>query len=449
MFGTSGVRGSIGETITADLAVAMGRAVATAGADTVVVGRDPRTTGPLLRDALSAGAREAGADVVDLGTVGTPTLARSVAWVDADVGVMVTASHNPPEDNGFKLWTPSGKAIGPDQQRAIEAIVDRDIYEPAAWDEVGRVLDPPGDVEGCHRRILEDAAGDLSGLSVVLDVGNGAGTLTAEALSGAGADVRTLDAQADGRFPGRPSEPTAEALSGLATVVEGTDADLGIAHDGDADRTVAVDETGEVVPGDQLLGVFAREAASAGDWVAVPVDTSVTVEDALDEVNAETVYTRVGDVHVAETVTDEGFVFGGEPSGAYIWPDETLCPDGPLAACRLASIVSERGPLSAVLEDVPEYPIRRENVDVEEPEATMRAVHRITEDRFGDVDDTDGAYVRFEDGWILVRASGTQSLVRVTAEARDPDRADALLKTALDVVERCRKPASEAHQAAE
>jgi phosphoglucosamine mutase len=433
MFGTSGVRGPVGEAVTAPMAVSVGRAVATAGATRVVVGRDARTTGSLLSDALSAGARECGADVVDVGRVSTPTLARAVEWCEADAGVAVTASHNPPDDNGFKLWTDTGRALPPSDQEALAAIVDREAYDLADWDDVGRELAPGVDPERCHRRRLRAVAGELD-LSVVVDVGNGVGRLTADALSRAGASVRTIDAQPDGHFPGRQSEPTAEAVSTLCTTVGATDADLGIAHDGDADRTVAVDESGSYVSGDDLLAVFAREAVGTGDRVAVPVDASLAVADVVTAAGGDVVRTRVGDVHVAAAATAEDVVFGGEASGAFLWPDETLCPDGPYAACRLAALVADRGPLSVLVAGVPDYPIRRESVPVEDREAAMTAVEAAATERFDPVADAEGVSVRTDEGWLLVRASGTEPVVRLTAEATDPDRADDLLAAARDLV---------------
>jgi phosphoglucosamine mutase len=435
MFGTSGIRGPFGETVTADLAVELGRAVGTeTGADRVVVGRDPRTTGALLVDALSAGLRETGVDVIDLGMAATPTVARAVSWRDADAGISVTASHNPARDNGFKLWNPSGQAFDTDQRAAIEAALDNGGFDAAAWDEVGARRSWDEADERHAARLVESANLDDS-LDVVVDVGNGAGGVTADALARLGCSVTTLNAQPDGRFPGRPSEPKAEHLSGLREQVVGTDADLGLAHDGDADRLMAVDETGRFVSGDELLALFARQAAGEGDRVAAPLNTSLLVDDVLAEAGAELVRTKVGDVYVAEAATDDGVVFGGEPSGAWIWPDETLCPDGPQAAVRLAELVAERGPLSEQLAAFDAYPIRRDSVEVADKASVMECVEdRVLAD-YEDVQTLDGVRVETDTGWFLIRASGTQPLVRVTAEGRREADADSLFEEAKEVVE--------------
>jgi phosphoglucosamine mutase len=185
-----------------------------------------------------------------------------------------------------------------------------------------------------------------------------------------------------------------------------------------------------------LLALFATREVSPGDRVAAPVDTSLAVDDALAERDASVTHTRVGDVFVAERLSEPGAVFGGEPSGAWIWPGETLCPDGPLAAVKLVELVSRDGPLSELVAAIDTYPIRRANLEVENRRGLMNQVSEYVAREYDDVSTVDGVRVGFEDGWILIRASGTQPLVRLTAEARDADRADELLARARDVVDR-------------
>ena len=433
MFGTSGIRGPVGETVTADLALSVGRAVATEGYGPVVVGQDTRESGEMLRDAVVAGLRECGADVVELGQVSTPTLARSVGWQDAEAGVMITGSHNPPADNGLKLWTPSGQAFDTDQREAISERIEDDAYDLQPWDGIGAYRRVEEAVEK-HRQALVESVSVSDSFSVLVDVGNGAGGVTVNALLDLGCRVETLNAQPDGRFPGRPSEPTEANCTSLATFVAESDADLGIAHDGDADRMRAVDETGQFIPGDVLLALFARRAVTDGTSVAVPVDTSLLVEDAVSELGGSVVQTRVGDVFVAERAREDDVVFGGEPSGAWIWPNETLCPDGPLAACKLVEIVSREGSQSELVDDIETYPIRRANLDYEDKTQRMERVAAVVRDTYDDVSTIDGVRINVDDGWMLIRASGTQPLIRVTAEARDEDRAESLLESARQLV---------------
>ena len=433
MFGTSGIRGRVGDEVTAGLALSVGRAVASEGYDRVVVGRDVRDSGAMLVDAVSAGLCECGADVVTVGVEATPTVARAIERLEADAGVVVTASHNPATDNGLKLWNPSGKAFGPDQRDAIERRIRDDDYELAAWDGVGDRTGHDG-VRSIHADALTAAIDLEQPLSVVVDLGTGAGGVTAAVLDELGCQVRTLNGQEDGAFPGRPSEPNAETLETLSTLVASTDADVGIGHDGDADRMVAVDETGTFVPKDALLALFASEAAGDGDRVAAPVDTSLAVDDALEAVGASVTRTQVGDVYVAERTTEPDVVFGGEPSGAWIWPEETRCPDGPLAACKLVELVADRGPLSELVAEIEGYPIRRTSIEVTDKEGVMAEVSEAVHDRYGDVETLDGVRVETEDGWFLLRASGTQPLIRVTAEARSAAAAEALFADAQTLV---------------
>jgi phosphoglucosamine mutase len=431
MFGTSGIRGPVGETVTAELALAVGRALGV-DADRVVVGRDPRESGELLTDALAAGLRESGTGVVDLGLAATPTVARAVDWEDADAGVSITASHNPPQDNGIKLWQPSGQAFDEPLREEISERVREEVADLQQWDGLGEREDV--DARERHITALVEAVDIADPPSVVVDVGNGAGGVTVDALQRLGCAVETLNAQPDGSFPGRPSEPTAENCTSLATLVAESDADLGIAHDGDADRMRAVADDGTYLSGDVTLALFARAAASQGEQVAAPVDTSLAVDDHLVDAGVTVTRTKVGDVYVAERVTDDGVAFGGEPSGAWIWPRETLCPDGPLAACKLVELASERS-LSDRAAAVDTYPIRRDSVETDEKAAVMERVAERVTSEYDDVSTLDGVRVDLGDCWFLLRASGTQPLVRITAEARDPDRVDAVFDEARDVLE--------------
>lgn len=435
MFGTSGVRGRVGEDITADTALKIGRALATNGAKTVVLGRDARESGRTLSRAISAGITECGGDVIDVGVQPTPTVARGVVHKGADAGVVVTASHNPAPDNGIKLWTADGRAFGEAANSRITNLIETETFDLAAWDNLGEYHRLDG-MRDHHERALRRSVQLPDDLSVVVDIGNGVGRVTADALHAAGCNVQTLNGQRDGQFPGRPSEPTAANCETACMVVETTEADLGIIHDGDADRMMAIDENGRFVAGDALLALFARREASAGDRVAVPVDTSLLVPDVLATVDAKVTYTPVGDAFVAAETTASDVVFGGEPSGAWIWPEQTKCPDGPLAACTLAALVDTEESLATMVDDLPTYPIRRDSVRTEAKSAIVERVGEIATAEYDDVSTLDGIRVETDAGWFLVRASGTESLVRITAEARDKNDANALFETASDLVKR-------------
>lgn len=434
MFGTSGIRGPLGTVITTDLGVRLGRSLGEWGATHVVIGRDVRPSGAALVDAVAAGLREYGVDVTDVGMAATPTIARSVAWCDADAGVAVTASHNPSTDNGFKCWLPSGRAFGPAEQSSLEGALEGSINPDRIDPRAAPARSRWNAATERHVEAIVAATSVEGEPTVVVDLGNGAGQVCARALDELGCHVHTVNGQPDGRFPGRPSEPTAANCSALREMVPAIGADLGIAHDGDADRMLAVDATGRWIGGDTILGVFATAVAGNGDQVAFPVDTSLAVEDALASVGASAIRTRVGDVFVADQANEPGVVFGGEPSGTWIFPDETLSPDGPLAAARLVSLVSREGSLAELADAIPAYPIRRKAIEVTDKPRVMERVSAVIDELDGDVETIDGVRLATDHGWLLIRPSGTEPIVRLTAEAREEKRADALLETGESVV---------------
>ena len=434
MFGTGGIRGPVGETIGTNLAIRLGRALGSE-ANTVVVGRDVRASGRLLERALVAGIEECGGDVVRTGVESSPTIARSVSWLGGDLGVAVTGSHNPSGDNGFKLWTAAGRAVGRSEYRRIVRRANAGTVSLAPADEIGSTL-RRDDCRDRHRSALLAAFDSLDGLSVVVDLGNGAGRLTADVLDELGCQVLTLNSHPDGTFPGRPPEPTATTCERLGRVVGSTDADLGIAHDADADRMLAVAETGQFVTGDELFALFASVAAEAGRQIAMTVDTSSLVERAVRAAGGTVVRTAVGEMAVAEAMDDPQIVFGGEPSGLWIWGDHTRCPDGHLAACKLAALVRDNGPLSAQREPFRgRYTTRRACLDVDAKYDAIDRIRRRLGGEYNRIDTTDGIRIETDSGWFLIRASGTEPVVRLTADAADPAAADRLFGRARRLVE--------------
>ena len=427
-FGSSGIRGLANVDVTPDLALAVGKVLGELyGAS--ILGRDPRTTGPMLASALAAGLMSAGADAIDAGIVSTPTLARGAS--DYGCGVVVTASHNPASYNGIKIWNPDGMAFDERQQAEIEAALEHGRFRSAAWDQTGTLSSREDLVDRHVEAVLRDV-GSVR-LRVVVDCACGAtATITPRLLREMGCDVLALNAQLDGHFPGRDPEPTEENLGFLASAVRSTGADLGIAHDGDGDRMVALDRNGAYVGGDKLLAIFAKHVGARS--IVVPVDASMLLEDILPK--AKIWRTRVGDVYVAQEIKRRGAEFGGEPSGTWIFPKATLCPDGVYAAAKLVTLVSER-PLDALVRDLPTYPTIRGAIPFE-PARRAAIESRLASSllaMLGEIDTLDGWRVRFDDGWALVRFSGTEPKIRVLAEARDASRAKEIYGTVLSTVQ--------------
>ncbi|WP_407355880.1 phosphoglucosamine mutase [Methanolobus sp. WCC5] len=414
LFGSSGIRGLANIEITVDLALKVGMALGKSK-KTAVIGRDPRVAGEMIELAVISGLMSAGCDVVRVGLVTTPTLAYAAR--NYDCGVMITASHNPAEYVGIKLWNPDGMAFDSAQQEEIESIIEKEDFVYAPWDMVGKVSSYENAVRDHIDMIRSYARG--APVRVVVDCGGGAGgTITPYLLREMGCEVITLNSQLDGYFPARNPEPNDANLWMLKKAVKEFEADIGIAHDGDADRMMAVDENGVFLSGDEMLAIFARYECKekCSPMVVVPVDTSMMVDDALPGSNV--IHTRVGDVYVAEEMKKQKADFGGEPSGSWIFPRISYCPDGIYAAALLVDVVGEKR-LAALREELPEYPTLRSTIACENA-AKQRVMENIRTklQSMGKVSSIDGIRVDMEDGWVLVRPSGTEAKIRITAQAR-------------------------------
>jgi len=432
LFGSSGVRGVVNQEMTPELAAAIGMAVGS-GNRRVVIGMDSRTSGPMLEAAVMSGIMSTGCDAILAGLVTTPTLAEAAR--EMDCGVMVTASHNPPQYGGIKLWNPDGMGFDVAQSDSIEKMVESKKFKLASWDKVGRKRLLSDAVERHAERILTTAR--ESRLKVVVDCANGpAYNITPIVLQHMGCQVVTMNSNPDGRFPGRPPEPSDENLADLKNAVVSMKADLGIAHDGDADRMVAVDDKGVFFGGDQLLALFAKNYAKKR--IVVTVDTSMAIDDYVD---ARVTRTRVGDVFVSEAVKKLKAEFGGEPSGTWIFPDQTYCPDGVLAASRLVGLVGKKK-LSEIRKDIPRYPILRDSVSFD-PKDRAKVLKNLEKQmvklKCEELVTLDGFRPLFKDGWALVRPSGTEPKIRYLAEARTQKRAKELMDIISSAVKRCVK----------
>lgn len=432
LFGTSGIRGEFQKEVTAELALNVARALAKyigGKGKKVVIGRDTRTSGKLLENIMSAGLLESGCDVLLLGMVPTPTVGYAALKMKADAGIMITASHNPSKYNGIKLWNADGLAYKQEQEREIERLVYEKEFSLASWNEIGKEYD----ISSFKDEYVDDII-SISGidstkpLKVVVDCASGAGSeLSPEALRRAGMNVITLNSQPDGFFPGRNPEPNSANLQELMKTVKVIGADIGLAHDGDADRMIAVDEKGNLSDFDKLLTVMAKEF---GGTVVTTVDASACLDTELKKINGEVLRTPVGDVHVAESINKNNATFGGEPSGTWLHPDFCMCPDGLLSGLRIVKCVQDHGPLSEQLDSIESYPTIREKVTCpnDKKEEVMKGVEASFIEEFDDVEEVltiDGVRISFTDGsWVLIRPSGTEPYVRITAEGKTQEHLD-------------------------
>ena len=425
LFGTSGIRG-IADKNLVRLAFKVGLAVGEVYGD-VVVGSDTRTSRDVVKHALISGLLAAGARCDDIGIAPTPTLA--LATREFSAGAMITASHNPPEYNGIKLLNPDGSSFDSSQQKQIEEMVSSDSSDMAPWAELKDSSIRSGVIEQHIERIRQDFPAGLK-LRVVVDAGCGAASLvTPGLLRSMGCEVSELSCYPSGFFP-RGVEPIESNLDGLMKATGEFGADLGIAHDGDADRMMAVDDKGRFISGDKLLVIFAQ--ALKAKEVVTTIDASM----AIDEAGLDVRRTMVGDTCVSAELKSGGD-FGGEPSGSWIFPGISLCPDGIYAAAQIAAIAGQQK-LSALVDSVPAYPILRGNISSDGVVMSGLGL-RLMAMAPSSVSNTDGIKLNFEDGWLLVRASGTEPKIRLTAEAKDKARVQQIYDGGLRAIRECIK----------
>ena len=413
-FGTDGVRGVVGETLTTWLVERLGRAATLwVGGGRVLVGRDTRGSGPELEAALARGIEAAGGTAVLGGVLPTP----AVALLADGLGVVLSASHNPPEYNGVKFFAPGGRKLVDEEEREIEALLDT----PG---DGGGGVEPGAELGAEYADLVCRRFGvDLAGLRIAVDCANGAYSEIAPAvLTRLGADVTTLSADPDGANINVGCGAT--DLAALSDTVRRGDYDLGVAFDGDGDRMLAVDERGEPVDGDQILAVLAL--ARRVERVAVTVMTNLGFHRLMAEHGVAVDVTPVGDRYVLETLRRTGGVLGGEQSGHVIWLDGHVTGDGLVAAVLLCDAVRGRS-LSTAAAVIQRYPQVTENVRVPKPGVVPPAVEREVER----LNRLLGAT-----GRVLVRPSGTEPVVRVLAEAETAETAGKLCASLAALVRR-------------
>ena len=436
LFGTSGIRGKIGSEVTCEIALNVGKALAyyLGNSGSVVVGYDTRTSNIMLDEAITAGLLESGVDVVKIGLVPTPLVGYATEKLNADAGIMLTASHNPSRYNGIKIWNKNGMAYTSAQEREIEEIYFNKDYISVPWDKIGK-LTYNSEIKGRYIDDLVSRVNIKKGLKVVIDCASGAGSeISPLVFRKAGCEVTTLNSQPDGFFPGRNPEPNEENLQSLMKTVVAVGADLGIAHDGDADRMITVDEKGNISPFDSLLALISKEFD--GDIVTT-VDAGLCMDESVD---GQVIRTPVGDVNIAEAIIESDASFGGEPSGTWLHPDFCMCPDGILSGLRMAELVSNKGKLSELLSEIPSYPNIREKITCskEEKIKVMEDMEELLKEAFDDISDInslDGLRLTFaDDSWLLVRPSGTEDYIRITLESRDAERAEEIRDKCVKII---------------
>lgn len=438
-FGTDGVRGVANSELTPELAFKLGRfggyVLAHNGTEnpTVVVGRDTRISGVMLESALVAGLLSTGAEVMRLGVITTPGVAYLTREMNAQAGVMISASHNPVQDNGIKFFGADGFKLSDAQEAEIEALLDaeEDTLPRPVGVELGHTSDY---FEGGHRYLSylkSTIEGDLEGLKIALDGAHGSTYSLAPYLFGdLEADTATIGCNPDGNNINDGVGSTHPEK--LAELVLDTDSDFGLAFDGDGDRIIAVDEQGQIVDGDQIMFILAQDMDARGElkdhMVVSTVMSNLGFYKGLESLNIKSDKTKVGDRYVVEEMRRSSYNLGGEQSGHIVMMDHNTTGDGLLTGIHLASIVKRSGKtLSELAGQMTKYPQRLVNIKVSDKHAVeqnehVAAVIKEVEDEMNG------------EGRVLVRPSGTEPLVRVMVEAKTDEDAERFVNKISDVV---------------
>ncbi len=446
LFGTNGIREVVGEKLTGPFVAR----VAAAAADLfppgppIAVGWDGRTSSAPFARIASATFALGGHRVLELGLLPTPAIQYNVVQTGAQFGMILTASHNPPEFNGIKCIAADGLEVPRSVEEEIEGRVERGVTPSVPFDRVGTVM---GDGLGAARYVdailhrVDAERVQKRRLTVVLDCGNGASIPTSPSLlRRLGCRVISLNAHLDGTFPGHLSEPTETNLRDLARAVPTFGADLGIAHDGDADRAVFVDAKGQFLPGERTLTLMARDAVRRhrGGIVVTPVSSSQSVEDAVHPIGGEVIYTKIGSPTVTREMKRRDAIFGGEENGGLVFPELQLARDGAMtAAALLALLAREETGLAEAVADLPTYALRKDKVACPAPllDQVFSEITPALTEGAERVVTLDGLKVYRDGGWVLVRRSGTEPLIRIFSEARDPAVAQRLSERTIGLVQ--------------
>jgi phosphomannomutase/phosphoglucomutase len=442
LFGTNGVRGVANRELTVEMVTRLAASIGAYFGGSVAVGRDGRTTSPMFRDAAVCGLLSVGCRVYDAGMLPTPALQHAVRRNGLNAGIMITASHNPPEFNGLKVIAGDGVEASRGQESEIEEIYFGGGPELSPWDGIGAVHQLEA-LEAYQEAIISHVdVGRVrdAGLKVAVDPGNGVAALSAPGIAQALAgEVFTVNVDVDGRFPNRVSEPRPDNLGGLQALVRASGADLGVAYDGDGDRSIFVDELGEVHWGDRSFALLAREfiLKNPGARVASPVNSSRALGEVVSGAGGSVVWTQVGSVVVSRRMVEEGIPFGGEENGGIMYGPHLQVRDGSMALALIMEVMAETGkPLSQLFGELPQYSQLKDRVSCpdELKEAVLEALReRVDAPR---VETIDGVKLSYDDeSWVLFRPSGTEPIFRIYAEAGSPERVETLVKEHKSLIE--------------
>ncbi|MCQ2738494.1 MAG: phosphoglucosamine mutase [archaeon] len=448
LFGTFGVRRTANDVLTPEFASRLAASYGSIVKGTVAIGGDTRTSTPMLKQAITAGLLSSGCDVVDLGILPTPAIQYAVRNY-YDGGIIVTASHNPPKYNGLKFVDEFGIGTPDDMELEVERLYFDGEPTRVNWNEIGQIFTNESIIDEYIDETLKRVdveAISARKLKVVVDCGSGAGSFTAPyLLKKLGCEVTSLNCQADGFFPGRNPEPIEPNLQDLIATVKDLGADIGLAHDGDADRTICIDEKGNFVLGDKTFALVERQMLKENDGgiIVTTVATSQAIYDIAEEYGGEVIATAVGDLLVARELKEKDGLFGGEENGGLIFPDFVYGRDAAMTVAKiLETLVKEDKPLSELIAELPVYyqeKLKIECPDDQKQEVMANIAKEIKDTTDFNLDTTDGVKILKDDGWVIIRPSGTEPIFRCFAESDSQDKANEMANWGISLVEKYRK----------
>jgi phosphomannomutase/phosphoglucomutase len=433
LFGTNGIRGVVNENMNGLLALNIGKAwgshlLVKKKTPSIAIGTDVRLSGDMLKSAVTAGLLSTGCNVEDIGILPTPTLQYAVKTRAYDSGVVITASHNPPQFNGIKGIAADGIEFDKATEGAIEARYFADNYAIASWREIGQYSCWNGAISAHLNGIFEKVdvlSIKKQAFKVVLDCGNGAGSVIAPyLLKKLGCTVTKINCTLDGRFPSRPSEPLMENVTELINTVKKEQPVCGVALDGDADRAIFIDNNGRYLMGDislTLLGKYIAQKNPRG-LLLTPVTTSTVFEEVIKQTGGLVDYTRVGSPIVAREMIRTKAVFGGEENGGQIFPQLQYCRDALMTIAKMLEVLAtEQQSLSDMASSLPHYSMVKSKIACPNEMKNMaltKIIEAINESHgLKKIDRTDGLKLFVENGWVLLRPSGTEPIFRIYAES--------------------------------
>ena len=435
LFGTNGIRGVVGQDIDTSFAYRLGSSIGVLfPKGQIAVGRDGRVHGLMLQEAVVAGILSQGCQVEDYGLIPTPALEFLVRANQKSAGVMVTASHNPPEYNGFKVIDADGVELAREKEVKIERLFERNRFR------LPKIPGQRAPAEAAIRDYLRNIKAqfgqtktDFTDITVMVDSGNGVSFLTTPfILKQLGCRVITINGNIDGTFPARLSEPRPETLTALTEVVKTEKPDFAVAHDGDGDRAIFLDQTGEVHWGDRSFALVEDEVlkANPGAKVVTPLNSSMAVQEIARKRKGKLILTKVGSIEVSRTMIKNRAILGGEENGGIFYAPHHPVRDGTMATVLiLKAIVRNRLPLSRLISRLPKFPMAKEKYLVKNDEAKRRAMSRLESRLKGSISSRlDRVKVDLKDkGWMLIRPSGTEQLIRLYAEGKTEKDLESIL----------------------